>query len=635
MNYKTPGVYVNETPLTSLTTASSGEAAACFLGEAVQGPTTPQLVSNWTSYKALYGEITTKYDLPYAVYHYFANGGRQVYVIRTVSATAQTASLPDQPGFTYVPSASDVVPPTPPATVAGNADGPTEDAGTDFGKVVIVKVGETDWLWECVMVELDQAVGTDAGPDNAGTTDGETVRCVDNGGSVDHGVWTWNATDSRWDKDDAYAPSGEWVSKGEYVGGPDVPVTDVPFTADALSAGAWGNGLSLELTPGSMEATPGSRATFNLVVSLNGKEVERWNDLSLDPNGNRYVDSIVNIYSKFIVVSEISEAEYDSGEYFPPSQVLTLTDGSDRGTNPDSGEPYEVTSSDYNDALRQMDGVKGNLLINVVGKSDPQIVGNTVSYAAERGDSFVVIDPARDAKTVSDLTTTASRLASISATGYAAHYAPMLKMVDPARTGPGAIRTTFPGGAVCGVITRTENERNIAKAPAGISAGIRGALAMEIKISEADMGVLYDNKPHVNSFKVIPGAGINIYGSRTLARTTPDKYIPVRRTLNYIKSSVKDLTQFAVFEPNGPRLWNQVSARTAGFLAEMWRNGSLAGSSSQEAFYVVCDDTNNTQLSVDNGIVNVDVGVALSYPAEFVVINISQWTGGANAVDSL
>ena len=554
MNYTTPGVYVNETPLTSLTSASSGQAAAVFLGETVQGPTTPQLVSNWTSYKSLFGEITTKYDLPYAVYHYFANGGKQAYVIRVASASALSAQLQN----------------------------PERDPDLAPGEIA---PGDNFFQF------YPKGMAEDNSPDDGGDGDPDDVT---------------------------------------------IGASAVPFTVSARSAGEWGNGLTVGLTEGNLEASSTSRATFNLVVSLNGKEVERWNDLSLDPGSNRYIDSIVNNYSSFVVVSEISEEEADANEMFPSPQVKPLQYGVDNGTTEVDGEQVivKVNSADFNDALRQMDEVKGNLLINAVGKTDTQIVSNTVSYASERGDSFVIIDPERTDTSVSDIQQTASRFSSIAGTGYASHYAPMLKMVDPARTGPGAIRSTFPGGAICGVIIRTETERNIAKAPAGISAGIRGAIAMDVKISESELGTLYSGKPHVNSFKVIPGAGLNIYGARTLARTTPDKYLPVRRTLNYVKSSLKDMTEFAVFEPNGPRLWEHISARCSSFLAEMWRQGSLAGSNTSQAFYVVCNDTNNTQVTIDQGIVNVDVGVALAYPAEFIVVNISQWTGGANAAES-
>lgn len=605
MNYTTPGVYVNETPLTSLTSSSNGQAAAVFLGEAAQGPTTPQLVSNWTSYKSLFGEITTKYDLPYAVYHYFANGGKQAYVIRVASSTAQNAQLQNPERD------DDVNAPWQPGEIA-----PGDNYFEYYPKGMSEELDPD--IEELVDNDGNRIVGP---PTSDGTDLGDSL--IDSNDDV----WVWSVADPDTSTDP------EWVM----LVGDTTGASAVPFTVAARSAGSWGNGLTVGLTEGNLEASSTSRATFNLVVALNGKEVERWNDLSLDPASNRYIDSIVNNYSSFITVSEISEAEYDANETFPGTQTQTLQYGADYGTvNDGSGNqiPAKVNSSDFNDALRQMDGVKGNLLINAVGKADTQIVGNTVSYAAERGDSFVIIDPERNDASVSDIQQTASRFSAIAGTGYAAHYAPMLKMVDPARTGPGAIRTTFPGGAIAGVIIRTETERNIAKAPAGISAGIRGAIAMEVKLSESELGTLYSGKPYVNSFKVIPGAGLNVYGARTLARTTPDKYLPVRRTLNYVKSSLKDLTEFAVFEPNGPRLWEHLSARCSSFLAEMWRQGSLAGANASQAFYVVCNDTNNTQVTVDQGIVNVDVGVALAYPAEFIVINISQWTGGANAAES-
>ena len=610
MNYTTPGVYVNETPLTSLTTASSGQSAAVFLGEATQGPTTPQLVSNWTSYKSLFGEITTKYDLPYAVYHYFANGGKQAYVIRVASGTAQNAQL-QNPERDSDPGAS----------AGGWAPGeiaPGDNYFEYFPK------GVPEELDPDSLPGLEDADGKPI----AGPPADDGIDLGDSFIDINDVVWVWSVVDPA-----GVNPAPEWVKQEV---DPTI-VAAIPFTVAARSVGSWGNGVTVGLTEGNLEASSTSRATFNLVVALNGKEVERWNDLSLDPGSNRYIDSIVNNYSSFITVSEVSEAEYDANETFPGTQTQTLQYGADYGTVVDAAGnevPVKVNASDFNDALRQMDGVKGNLLINAVGKADTQIVGNVVSYAAERGDSFVIIDPERTDASVSDIQQTASRFSSIAGTGYAAHYAPMLKMVDPARTGPGAIRTTFPGGAIAGIIIRTETERNIAKAPAGISAGIRGAIALEVKISESELGTLYSGKPHVNSFKVIPGAGLNVFGARTLARTTPDKYLPVRRTLNYVKSSLKDMTEFAVFEPNGPRLWEHINARCSSFLAEMWRQGSLAGANASQAFYVVCNDTNNTQVTVDQGIVNVDVGVALAYPAEFIVVNISQWTGGANAAES-
>jgi hypothetical protein len=258
-----------------------------------------------------------------------------------------------------------------------------------------------------------------------------------------------------------------------------------------------------------------------------------------------------------------------------------------------------------------------------------------VSYASTRGDSFVIIDPKLTDLTLAELQATAANFVGISNGGYAAHYAPALTMVDPGKSGPGAIRATYPGGAIAGLFVRTEVGQTVAKAPAGYAADIRGALGLTVALSDNQIGTLYDGTPQVNSFKVIPGAGINVYGARTLTSATPDKFVNVRRTLNYLKFNLKELSQFAVFQNNDPNLWNKLNMTLSSFLSDFWRAGGLRGERAADAFYVLCDASNNTSSTIDQGIVNVQVGVALQYPAEFIVINLSQWAGGANAVESL
>ena len=91
MAYERPGVYVQEgTFATNLTTAN-GPTAAAFVGTAERGPTTPTLVTSWSQYTSLFGALDINYDLGYAVYHYFANGGQAAYVTRVIDATATYA----------------------------------------------------------------------------------------------------------------------------------------------------------------------------------------------------------------------------------------------------------------------------------------------------------------------------------------------------------------------------------------------------------------------------------------------------------------------------------------------------------------------------------------------------------------
>ena len=513
--YSTPGVYVTEKALASTVTPSASGTQAVFFGAAERGPTTATLITDWASYKRVYGDLQDQYDLGYAVYHYFANGGQAAHVVRI-------------PG--------------------------TYDAGLTTAASVTPVASSVD------------------------------VEYFPQGGS--------NAS--------------------------------VMFTATAVSTGSWGDNLTVTLSTGLEDPSATSTGTFTAVVALSGTEVERWTEVSLDPNAGRYVGTLINTYSNYIRVSAVSTVAVDAGLLLDTT-AFALTGGAEGAVGP----------QDYVDALGKIDTISGNLLLNAVGQTNGTVVGSLVTKASNRGDSFVIIDPDKTSESLSQLQTVATTFSGLSSQGYAAHYSPALVMVDPAKTGPGAIRTTYPGGAIAGLIARTDVQRTVAKAPAGYGAEVRGALGLSVVLSDTDIGTLYDGTPHVNSFKSVTGAGVVVYGARTLARTTADKFIPVRRTLNYLKHNLQSITEFAVFEPNDPRLWMQVTARVASFLSNFYRDGGLRGANTSQAFYVICNSTNNTSTSIAEGVVNVEVGVALQYPAEFIVINLSQWTGGSNTVDSL
>ena len=133
----------------------------------------------------------------------------------------------------------------------------------------------------------------------------------------------------------------------------------------------------------------------------------------------------------------------------------------------------------------------------------------------------------------------------------------------------------------------------------------------------------------------MPGTGAIINGARTLAKTSPDKFIPIRRTLNYVKARLKTITAFAAFEPNDGNLRQSVTTVVENELRKLWAQGGLKGNTAAQAFFVTCNTTNNSSSTVAQGELHVEVGLALQYPTEFVIINVSQWTGGSNAAETL
>jgi len=390
----------------------------------------------------------------------------------------------------------------------------------------------------------------------------------------------------------------------------------------SANVGAWGNDLTVTTSAGLIT---GNEPTFNFVVKYAGNEVERWSELSMDPDDSRYVLTVINNYSNYIRVTSLTAY---TTSYTITAGTYTFASGADGASLATDTDGKTQTS--WSTALSGFDTIKGQLLFNLVGKSNSTIINNAITYVEGRGNSFLIIDPSSASTSVS---TVASTVSGYTASSYAAVYYPMLQMSNPAASGTAALRNTYPGGAIAGLYTRVDTERGVAKAPAGYAYDVRNAFGLTTTFTEAEVGTLYGS--NINTLKAIPGAGIVVNGSRTLKKTDITKYVPVRRSLNFIKANVDSLTQFAVFEPNGERLWAEITAKLSNFLSSFWASGGLKGRSAAEAYFVRCDASNNTNTTIEQGEVHVEIGVALQAPAEFIVINISQFIGGNNVRETL
>jgi hypothetical protein len=185
-------------------------------------------------------------------------------------------------------------------------------------------------------------------------------------------------------------------------------------------------------------------------------------------------------------------------------------------------------------------------------------------------------------------------------------------------TQSGAQRAVAPGGAVAGVYARTDLARGVWKAPAGTHATIAGAIGPRVALGETEARRL--GELHVNPLRALPGAGLAVWGARTLSRDEEWKYVPVRRLLLFVEESLYRGTEWAVFEPNGEPTWSRLRAQVAEFLLGLWKQGALHGSKPEQAFFVKCDATTGGDLLV---------GVASLKPAEFVLFRIQRRAPGA------
>jgi phage tail sheath protein FI len=186
-----------------------------------------------------------------------------------------------------------------------------------------------------------------------------------------------------------------------------------------------------------------------------------------------------------------------------------------------------------------------------------------------------------------------------------------------------------PSGAVAGVFARTDAQRGVWKAPAGLEATLVGVPALSVALNDPENGEL--NPLGVNCLRAMPAVGPVVWGSRSLQgddRLASEwKYIPVRRLALFLEESLYRGTQWVVFEPNDEPLWAQIRLNVGAFMQNLFRQGAFAGRTPQEAYFVKCDRETTTQNDIDRGIVNILVGFAPLKPAEFVVIKLQQMAG--------
>jgi phage tail sheath protein FI len=257
---------------------------------------------------------------------------------------------------------------------------------------------------------------------------------------------------------------------------------------------------------------------------------------------------------------------------------------------------------------------------------DPVAVYSAAIAMCVQKRAMLLIDPPPTVTTVAAAVDwKSSTIGVVNANGAA--FWPRLRLADPMNASQ--LRTFSPSGVVAGVYANTDTTRGVWKAPAGIGAVLNGVQNMTYQMTDAENGVL--NPLGLNCFRTFPVYGPVLWGARTLlgadAEASEWKYVPIRRVALFIESSLYQGTQWVVFEPNDEPLWSSIRLNIGSFMQNLFIQGYFQGQTPAQAYFVKCDSETTTQTDIDNGVVNIVVGFAPLYPAEFVVIQIQQMTG--------
>ncbi len=317
-----------------------------------------------------------------------------------------------------------------------------------------------------------------------------------------------------------------------------------------------------------------------------------------------------------LVIDDIRDTTLHDG-------TLVLSGGSD-GQQPDASlYGGAVSASDVKTGLKAFEDIEDISIVAAPGLAGLDLAGAKAGILhlqshVERMRYRVAIVDSRKGQSIGEVRQFRAAFDS----KHMAFYYPWVKVLDPVTRKEIALP---PCGFVAGIYARNDIDRGVWKAPA--NEVVNGALGFELMLNRAQQEVL--NPEGINCFRYFEGRGMRLWGARTMSSDPEWKYVNVRRYFAYLERSIDKGTQWAVFEPNGERLWANVRRTIEDFLLNEWQMGALLGDKPEKAYFVRCDRSTMTQNDLDNGRLVCLIGVAPRKPAEFVIFHIGQWTADA------
>ena len=591
--YLSPGVYVEEVESGAVPLESVGTSTAGFIGLAEKGPVIgkPQLVTSFSDYMRIYGGhlSETKYGayryLPFAVEHFFINGGARAFIMRVAPADAIAAEG------------------AAPKLLAFRAASPGE-----WGNSIKIHIsGESKQK-----TQIMEAKGNDAILKNAdGFYVGDVVEFFDGKAStyatitaISEKTVTFDTAVPQSCVDTALVPT-KFAKSCEITvivkyGDTTEEFTFVTLNTESpdfiLSRMVKSELVRVEFVAAAKDAKPAKEEKAE-----KGKDGDKAEEAAPVAAGAAA--------SPFMNVGGANEALVIALAAGTDGAVGSISAGDFIGVD---GGPGKRTGIQ---AFIESTGVS---IMAVPGVTIPDVSLSLVAHCENQKSAIAVLDMPRDRKKPDEMLIYRDMFDS----SYAAIYHPWLEVNDPL-----AKKSIYipPSGSMVGIYARSDIAVGVHKAPA--NEVVRACTGLEISINTGEQDLL--NPKGVNIIRAFPGRGIRVWGARTLSSNAAWKYINVRRLFIFMEETIRENTNWVVFEPNTEALWTRVQRSIEMFMTTVWRSGALFGTTPDEAFFVEIGRNTMTQDDIDNGRLICVIGAAPVKPAEFVIFRISQYTANA------
>jgi phage tail sheath protein FI len=611
-----PGVYIQELQPASQPFGAASTSRAVFVGATEMGVANKaRLISSWDEYQRAFGGFGAKY-LPHSVFQYFNNGGRSCYVLRVAGegATSAAVGLPST-GSTLI-TLTAAGPGSWGQEIATKLEAGTRDPENE-AKLKVWRGNPDTWRETDPPTESFDDLSFD--PNSSRYI--ETV--IAQGSSLLSALVTpGSLVPAPAEVEGAPVPATTMDrASGKFrlrLDGDDRRVLVITVAQPPDTGSAFLGRLSAALTGHSVTASPvESGQNRSLKLSHSGAEVK---SIEVLPASGPSADvaasqQFLNAIGFGLGASVKHRSPFRNRRPSLPQQGW-LTGG----TPASHAAPTSAFSVGSTKA--ELDRITDASLLVLPGLTGAA-VDEAISYCANRPlrDMFVIADCALPPPSGDVVGAVKSEAGAHPRSEMGAIYFPWVLARDPA--GGSAPIALPPSGFVAGIYARTDRDRGVWTAPAGLSAGLVGALGLTHYLTDGEQGDL--NLRNVNVLRKFDEAGLVVWGARTLASDSSQKYVPVRRLQSMIQRSVYNGLQRAVFQPNGPNLWASLKTDVAAFLESLFRAGAFQGSTSSKSYFVRCGLNETMQQSdIDLGMVIVDVGFAPVKPAEFVVVRVQR-----------
>lgn len=378
----------------------------------------------------------------------------------------------------------------------------------------------------------------------------------------------------------------------------------VTFTAK--SAGTWANGIKIVITKNALDNT-----LFDVAIQrTDGNKTELYEQYKALSNSKTAGTSY---FVNALEASDLVDVTIIGNGELAVSTGIVLAGGTEGTFESDSAEDSALVGA--SGLIHKLDTLTDVSLIINGGETSNTVLKGIIDYCTGRGDLYAILD-APDTTEVADVVTARQKLSGLGEIHY-----PFVTMADPTT---GVTKRVPASGMVAGTYARVDASYGVHRAAAGTEAVLRGALGTAKILTDAEYQTLFE--AGVNCIISKPNSGVLMYGARSLGQ----KYVSDDRLDIYTTKSIKEGTEWAVFELNDEKLWLRLRATILSFLERLYQKGAFKGDGEGSAYYVVCDASLNTDANIERGIVTAEWGYANKKPAEFVVHRLNKITASSN-----